>query len=78
MSEPRGPVYLTLPREVLTAPGVKTRRNTVRPLGAIAAEPALNQPDGIHPNARGVEEVVRRILPAVETLLARAPAASAG
>jgi acetolactate synthase-1/2/3 large subunit len=40
MSEPRGPVYLTLPREVLTAPAVEARRDTVRPLGAIAAEPA--------------------------------------
>ena len=40
-------------------------------LDGVAAEAALNQPDGIHPNARGVEEVVRRILPAVETLLER-------
>jgi acyl-CoA thioesterase I len=44
-------------------------------LEGIAADPALNQPDGIHPNARGVEEVVRRILPAVEALLARVSAA---
>ena len=43
-------------------------------LDGVAAEPSLNQPDGIHPNARGVEEVVRRILPAVEALLARVPA----
>lgn len=41
-------------------------------LAGVAAEPALNQDDGIHPNAEGVEEIVRRILPAVETLLARA------
>jgi acyl-CoA thioesterase I len=41
-------------------------------LDGVAADRALNQPDGIHPNARGVEEVVRRILPAVETLLGRA------
>ena len=40
MSEPRGPVYLTLPREVLSAPAVATRRQTVRPLGTIAPEPA--------------------------------------
>ena len=40
MSEPRGPVYLTLPREVLSNPSVHTRRNTVRPLGALAPEPA--------------------------------------
>jgi acyl-CoA thioesterase-1 len=47
-------------------------------LDGVAAEPSLNQPDGIHPNARGVEEVVRRILPAVETLLERVPAQPAG
>src|SRR5262249_14772280 len=40
MSEPRGPVYLTLPREVLTAAGAKPRRETVRPLGVAAPEPA--------------------------------------
>ena len=40
MSEPRGPVYLTLPREVLTAPSIDARRDTVRPLGALAPEPA--------------------------------------
>ncbi|MGZ3308745.1 MAG: thiamine pyrophosphate-requiring protein, partial [Xanthobacteraceae bacterium] len=40
MSEPRGPVYLTLPREVLTAPAIDARRDTVRPLGAMAPEPA--------------------------------------
>src|SRR4051812_4722669 len=40
MSAPRGPVYLTLPREVLSSAAVKARRNTVRPLGAIAPEPA--------------------------------------
>jgi acetolactate synthase-1/2/3 large subunit len=40
MSEPRGPVYLTLPREVLSSPSVDTRRDTVRPLGTLAPEPA--------------------------------------
>jgi acetolactate synthase I/II/III large subunit len=40
MSEPRGPVYLTLPREVLSAPAAKSRRDTVRPFGATAPEPA--------------------------------------
>jgi acetolactate synthase-1/2/3 large subunit len=40
MSEPKGPVYLTLPREVLSAPAVKMRRDTVRPLGTLAPEPA--------------------------------------
>jgi acetolactate synthase I/II/III large subunit len=40
MSEPRGPVYLTLPREVLTDAAVPARRSTVRPLGAMAPQPA--------------------------------------
>lgn len=43
-------------------------------LDGVAAEPGLNQPDGIHPNARGVAEIVRRILPAVQEALARAAA----
>jgi acetolactate synthase-1/2/3 large subunit len=41
MSEPRGPVYLTLPREVLANPAVAPRRDTVRPLGASAPAPSL-------------------------------------
>jgi acyl-CoA thioesterase-1 len=45
-------------------------------LEGVAAEPALNQADGIHPNARGVEEIVRRMLPAVERLLDRVAAAA--
>src|SRR5260370_14612761 len=40
MTEPRGPVYLTLPREVLTDSAVAPRRDTVRPLGSLAPEPA--------------------------------------
>jgi acetolactate synthase-1/2/3 large subunit len=40
MTEPRGPVYLTLPREVLADPATATRRNTVRPLGVASPEPA--------------------------------------
>jgi len=40
MSQPRGPVYLTLPREVLTDAAVAPRRDTVRPLGIPAPEPA--------------------------------------
>jgi acyl-CoA thioesterase-1 len=42
-------------------------------LEGVAADPALNQPDRIHPNAQGVAEIVRRVLPAVERLLARVP-----
>jgi len=40
-------------------------------LDGVAADPALNQADGIHPNVRGVDVVVARILPAVESLIDR-------
>jgi len=40
MSEPRGPVYVTLPREVLSDPAIPTRRDGNRPLGVIAAVPS--------------------------------------
>lgn len=39
-------------------------------LEGVVAEPTLNQGDGIHPNAEGVAEIVARILPSVEELLA--------
>jgi acyl-CoA thioesterase I len=35
-------------------------------LDGVAGDPKLNLPDGIHPTAAGVEEIVRRILPLVE------------
>lgn len=38
-------------------------------LDGVAAEAKLNQADGIHPNADGVAEIVRRVLPSVEALL---------
>ncbi|GAB4394047.1 MAG: arylesterase [Kiloniellaceae bacterium] len=38
-------------------------------LEGVAMEPALNQPDGIHPNAAGVAEIVKRITPHVVRLL---------
>lgn len=38
-------------------------------LDGVAAVPALNQPDGIHPNAEGVGVVVERILPHLEPLI---------
>jgi acyl-CoA thioesterase I len=40
-------------------------------LEGVAARPELNQRDGIHPNADGVEVIVERILPHVERLLAK-------
>jgi len=38
-------------------------------LDGVAANPALNQGDGIHPNAAGVAEIVARIKPHVVRLL---------
>jgi acyl-CoA thioesterase-1 len=43
-------------------------------LDGVAADKALNQADGLHPNAAGVDVIVARILPSVEALLARAEA----
>ncbi len=42
-------------------------------LDGVAGDPAMNQPDRIHPNEAGVAELVRRMLPSVESLLARVP-----
>jgi acyl-CoA thioesterase I len=39
-------------------------------LEGVAADPAMNQPDRIHPNAEGVHRVVNRLLPLVERLIA--------
>jgi acyl-CoA thioesterase-1 len=38
-------------------------------LEGVVTEKALMQPDGIHPNARGVAEIVRRITPAIASWL---------
>lgn len=40
-------------------------------LEGVAAEPSLNIADGMHPNARGVDAIVARILPKVEELVAQ-------
>lgn len=40
-------------------------------LDGVAAKPTLNQPDGIHPNAQGVSEIVNRVLPLVVALVHR-------
>ncbi len=40
-------------------------------LDGVAVDAALNQADGIHPNAEGVAVIVERILPYVEELLAQ-------
>ena len=38
-------------------------------LEGVAMNPELNQPDGLHPNARGVAVIVERIAPDVAKLL---------
>jgi acyl-CoA thioesterase-1 len=40
-------------------------------LDGVAGQRNLNLPDGIHPNAEGVRTMVERMLPTVETFLAR-------
>ena len=44
-------------------------------LDGVATDPKLNQGDGLHPNAAGVDVIVARILPQVEELIARVRAA---
>jgi acyl-CoA thioesterase-1 len=38
-------------------------------LDGVAGDAAFNQPDGIHPNARGVDRIVERLLPSVLALI---------
>jgi acyl-CoA thioesterase-1 len=38
-------------------------------LDGVAAEAKLNQPDGLHPTAEGIDVIVDRILPSVEAFL---------
>jgi len=40
-------------------------------LEGVAGEPGLNQADGIHPNARGAQEVAAHLWPVVESLVDR-------
>lgn len=46
-------------------------------LEGVAMNPELNQPDGIHPTAEGVDVIVQNILPKVRQLIARASEGSA-
>ena len=39
-------------------------------LAGVARQPSLNQPDGIHPNARGAAIIAARLAPAVAKALA--------
>jgi acyl-CoA thioesterase-1 len=45
-------------------------------LDGVATDAKLNQRDGMHPNAQGVDAIVARILPKVEELVARVRAKS--
>ncbi|HEX5508529.1 MAG TPA: arylesterase [Pseudolabrys sp.] len=40
-------------------------------LDGVAADPKLNQHDGMHPNAKGVDVIVAHMLPKVEELISR-------
>jgi acyl-CoA thioesterase I len=44
-------------------------------LDGVATDSKLKQPDGLHPTAAGVDVIVARIMPQVETLIARVRAA---
>ncbi len=44
-------------------------------LDGVAADPKLNQPDGIHPTAAGVAVIVKHILPSLLQVIERAPSA---
>lgn len=47
-------------------------------LDGVAGDAALNQADGMHPTAAGVDVIVKRILPTVETLLKSVAARGSG
>jgi acyl-CoA thioesterase-1 len=47
-------------------------------LEGVALRPDLNLDDGLHPNARGVDEIVKGIAPMVERMVAERIAARAG
>ena len=64
MSEPRGPVYMCLPREVLASEAVAMRRGNVRPLGV---EPAA-------PSHRAIEEAAHILAKAEYPLIVTAAA----
>ena len=38
-------------------------------IDGVAADAKLNQPDGLHPTAEGVDVIVKNILPSVEAFL---------
>ena len=44
-------------------------------LDGVADQPGLQLEDGMHPNAKGVDKMVERILPTVEKAIAAVPGA---
>lgn len=65
-----GPVYTRRFRELF--PALAKQHDIPRIpflLDGVAAEPGLNLPDGVHPNAKGYERVVENVLPVLEPLL---------
>ena len=42
-------------------------------LDGVAAQPDLNQPDGMHPNDKGVALIVPKLLPLVEQFVSKLP-----
>jgi acyl-CoA thioesterase I len=42
-------------------------------LDGIAANAGLNQADGIHPNASGVDQIVLKVMPKIEELIGKVP-----
>jgi acyl-CoA thioesterase-1 len=45
-------------------------------LEGVAADPALNQADGLHPTAAGVAVIIRGIMPVLRQVIAKAGAPS--
>lgn len=75
MKAPRnlGPAYAT-PFEAVFPRLAAKHKTLFYPflLEGVAADPALNLADGIHPNAAGAEIIARRLLPLAEQLLDKA------
>lgn len=75
MKAPRnwGEPYVSDFDAIYTALAKKYERVVYYPffLDGVALDATLNLKDGIHPNAKGIAEIVKRILPSAETLLAR-------
>jgi acyl-CoA thioesterase I len=42
-------------------------------LDGVAAHPELNQPDGMHPNDKGVAAIVPKLMPLIKTLVSKLP-----